>query len=1743
MAEAGLLTARTAGLARVGLIALLLGLSVALLAGRPSAETPGVTTRESVVSGTTDGDGDGPSENVAISADGRFVAFESLATNLVDGIVEGPRRVFLRDRETLETSVVPGPSGVTVRETRSPSVSADGSFVAFEADVDRPPVELIDWRTQLDLLAYTVPVFDGTTMIHIAGNLGQGVSGINFFDADRGDDANPVFSPDRRWLAFTRGGEIWVRPIDPGGGSGAGATRQVTNSPEGTISTQPAWSPDGSRIVFSRQLADPAASLPTGLYTIDVENGEELQLTNNIEELEVDQWPDWSPDGRWIAFSGTRSHDGLGDQPSIFVVEVAWDDGDAFAGDLSRVTSGAFADTQPRWHPWRETLAFTRVEESGLPSKIWVTDVVSAPILLEEPPRRPTGSAGDVSAAEFVEGANTRALTFDEGNDSRPAWTGEGLGVSFVSDRNGVTDADVYTQGLGLDLQPSGPVELASGGSGPITLPPGVVQSPHHAPITLGLDTPAGAEARVLGVPGGPAPEGSLRFEVFPCQAPDLIGCIPDAARTRQLGGLAPLVDGGAESLVRTSELTPPYDYGLQPDLHCIAADYSGDGFYRTTRLIDPDEGCFYQGRIEPTVELEPGEGGVVARVSGPPGTPAPTGLVSFFLCGPDPGATPAGCLEGGEQVDWVEPLVGGTAGVFPPSGLAPGRYCWRAEYAGDFSYHPRSATGTSSPACFVVAPPSFEPVLSGRIFIPTDFEPGSAVGLNAIFAVGDDYTSEYDVAGSPGGRGVVSVCGPDEVGPYGCVEGGTVIADIPLTLGGSSLHPVEVPPALTGEFGTYCLRLDYRYGPGAGPEQDIVEKSVTNTVRNTAVSADDGLCFEVVHAAFDSATARTSVFRYDRVAGTVELVSVALDGAPNGNSYDPSISGDGSRVAFTSQATNLTTDPLLTDDGEGSEEEVFLRDLAAGVTSLVSVHQASCPDEVCFGGSNEPSISADGQSVAFTTNAAHLQLENPPDPDFLIGEFTQVVVRELAASTSTVESVGPAGQAGFGNSSEPSLSGDGSRVAFTSEADDLVPIGDDLFFDDVFVRDRAAGETLLVSAGVDVPLADSPSGEPSISTDGRTVAFSSFATNLVADHPCVDSSFSGCPRSEVFVRDTVRNNTGMLSVDPDGVGVEEPWNSSGPAVAGIGRFVAFESENPQLVAGDGNELSDVFVRDRTPVLLLTPDPVDFGEQLVGQPSDVATVVATNAGSGPLELGPSFASSETSYVFGLTAGDTGDFTFVGSDCVSPGSPEGVVLHRADTCTIEFVFTPQAEGPRSAVLSVQSSDPGGEPVGVRHVTLVGVGTRALAEVTPDPVDVGGWPVGVLSDPAVATFVSVGSAPVTVDSVALAGANPGDFEIADDGCSGQTLLSLEGCGVTVRFRATVEGPRQATLVFTDDAEGSPHSVTLVGRGLEPEVDVTPDPVEFGEQELGTTSEAQEVTFLHVLGDPVPGVVQEPVVQVSAVAVEGSDSGDFTLVDNCTAAVLDPGEACSVGVRFSPTVLGERTAQLTFVDTAPGSPRSVTLVGTGVSPEVPVGLLEVTPDVIDYGVIPEGETGPVTTVTARNVGTGSVTLANLTLAGSGAARYRVPPEGDGCSGTTLLPGTSCGVAVIFAPDVTGAHAAVLQVPSDASNAPHAADLTGLAPLLEPDPALGPPGFVPEILGSDFPPNTELVIAWEPGIGSRTITTDDEGSFSLFLPVLRRDQIGPRTVEARGDGFTIVADFLVVPGTLQPGEFASRR
>jgi Tol biopolymer transport system component len=277
-----------------------------------------------------------------------------------------------------------------------------------------------------------------------------------------------------------------------------------------------------------------------------------------------------------------------------------------------------------------------------------------------------------------------------------------------------------------------------------------------------------------------------------------------------------------------------------------------------------------------------------------------------------------------------------------------------------------------------------------------------------------------------------------------------------------------------------------------------------------------------------------------------------------DGSSFRPSISADGRFVAFDSDADNL--DP----DSNDAVTDVFVRDTQTGTMTLVS-RATGAPGAVGDGGSFGPSVSADGRFVAFSSNADNL------DPDSN-DAFTDVFVRDTQTGTTTLVSRATAGAVGDGNSFIASISADGRFVAFESDADNLDPDSNDVITD-VFVRDTQTGTTTLVSraAGGAGAVGDDRSSSPSISADGRFVAFASNANNLDPDN-----AFG----TDVFVRDTQTLATTLVSRATGATGAVGNSNSTEPAISADGRFVAFDSTAGNLDPDSDDAATDVFVRD-----------------------------------------------------------------------------------------------------------------------------------------------------------------------------------------------------------------------------------------------------------------------------------------------------------------------------------------------------------------------------------------------------------------------------------------------------------------------------------------------------------------------------------------------------------------------------------
>ncbi len=292
-------------------------------------------------------------------------------------------------------------------------------------------------------------------------------------------------------------------------------------------------------------------------------------------------------------------------------------------------------------------------------------------------------------------------------------------------------------------------------------------------------------------------------------------------------------------------------------------------------------------------------------------------------------------------------------------------------------------------------------------------------------------------------------------------------------------------------------------------------------------------------------------VFVYDRTTNEMKLASVSTEEVPaNGRSWHPSVSNDG-RVAFESDADNLVVGDV------NRKRDIFVRDVFAGTTRKVST-----PPNDPFGADDwsfAADISDDGRFVAFASAANNLAGG---------GASWDVFVAELASGGITRVSVSSSGVAANGHSTHPSISDDGDRVTFESEAGNLVS-GDTNGVGDVFVHERSTGTTTLVSQSNGVQ-GKAVSFSPSISSDGRYVAFASAASNLVADDT------NGV--NDVFVHDIQRGLTRRVSIASDGTQADS-WSAL-PKVSDGAIAVVFESTARNLVPSNTDGGWDVYVHE-----------------------------------------------------------------------------------------------------------------------------------------------------------------------------------------------------------------------------------------------------------------------------------------------------------------------------------------------------------------------------------------------------------------------------------------------------------------------------------------------------------------------------------------------------------------------------------
>jgi hypothetical protein len=374
-------------------------------------------------------------------------------------------------------------------------------------------------------------------------------------------------------------------------------------------------------------------------------------------------------------------------------------------------------------------------------------------------------------------------------------------------------------------------------------------------------------------------------------------------------------------------------------------------------------------------------------------------------------------------------------------------------------------------------------------------------------------------------------------------------------------------------------------------------------------------------------------VYRHDRSTGATVLVTISKSGSPSaGGGFAPSVSADGRFVAFASAGTDLV------DGDTNGAIDVFLRDMTTATTALVSGTQTGVAADL--GGmlnnvAGARSVSDDGRYVAFTSSATNLVATTNNGKQ-------QIYVKDMATGVVTRASVDSTGAAGNDNSAMPALSGNGHVVAFRSESANLSPLAtsrtsqifvrdleratttlesvtsaggifaakastapalsfdgrfvvfetqaqldardlDGAFTNDVFLRDRALGTTVIASRSANT-VAGAESRAPSISADGRWVGFHSLDNLLVAG----DANATW----DAFLYDRLTETLGLASLNDAGQQANAP--STGTSLSSDGRFALFASTATNLVTTPSSMGSQLYARDlrtnEAPVVTLGPD-------------------------------------------------------------------------------------------------------------------------------------------------------------------------------------------------------------------------------------------------------------------------------------------------------------------------------------------------------------------------------------------------------------------------------------------------------------------------------------------------------------------------------------------------------------------------
>ena len=384
------------------------------------------------------------------------------------------------------------------------------------------------------------------------------------------------------------------------------------------------------------------------------------------------------------------------------------------------------------------------------------------------------------------------------------------------------------------------------------------------------------------------------------------------------------------------------------------------------------------------------------------------------------------------------------------------------------------------------------------------------------------------------------------------------------------------------------------------------------------------------------------------------------------------------------------------------------------------------------------------------------------------------------------------------------------------------------------------------------------------------------------------------------------------------------------------------------------------------PGFALAPTQLSFAAQQVSTRSAAQTITLTSNGNAPVTIS--------------------SVTLSNTDFAETDTCSGQTLAVNATCTLSVVFTPAAQGARTATLTVFANTAGGQAT----VALSGTGLAPPDVVlTPTALTFPATIVNQTGAPQIVNIANTGGATATLGTPVLTG----DFTLAANTC-GATLLSQTACALSIAFTPTAGGPRSGTLTLTGSA--GTQTATLTGIGNAPATDtLSASALSFAQTTVGSTSAAQSLTITNA-GD------------VALTLLNSTISGPFTVSSSCGTS-LAAKSTCALQIAFVPVTAGTATGSLTVTDQFRS--QAVALSGSGVAPPG----VSLTPASLNFGTAAVGLSAPAQTVTLSNNGGTTLQLSKAAVSGD----FTIAAS---TCGSAVAAGASCTYTLVFTPVAGG-------------------------------------------------------------------------------------------------------------------------